>query len=133
VTTFIDTNVLIAVLRPSEANHRWSVDQLQKCKANGPAIISDIVYCELSIGMATKADLDSTVATLGLERLAESDDVLFRAGLAYKKYRQGGGTKLNVLSDFLIGALAEVTGAPLITANKKDFVGYFPNVKVICP
>jgi len=133
MTTFVDTNVLIAILRPSEPHHAWSVEQLQKCKMGGPAIIADIVYCEFSIGMATKNDVDAAIAGLGLERLSESDEVLFRAGKAYKKYKESGGSKTNVLPDFLIGALAEVTGSPLITANKKDFVGYFPNVKIISP
>jgi predicted nucleic acid-binding protein len=133
MTTFVDTNVLIAVLRPSEPHHAWSVEQLEKCKANGPAVIADIVYCEFSIGMATKDDVDAAVSELGLERLSESDEVLFRAGVAYKKYKESGGSKSNVLPDFLIGALAEINGSPLITANKKDFVGYFPGVKIICP
>jgi len=133
MTTFLDTNVLISLLNSREKYHAWSVAQLQSCKANGPAIISDIVYCEFSIGMATQAHVDAAISRFALERLRCSDAALFRAGVAYKQYRSRKGQKTNVLPDFLIGAIAEVVGAPLITVNPKDFVGYFPNVKVISP
>ena len=49
--------------------------------------------------------------------------------MAYKDYLRRGGNKTNVLPDFLIGAIAEVAEAPLITANQKDFLGYFPSFR----
>lgn len=134
MTTFIDTNVIIAILKPTEPHHLWSVNQLKTCKANGPALVCDIVYCELSIGMSTQAEVDHAILTLALERYNQTDDaVLWRAGRAYKQYRAQSGTKNNVLPDFLIGAAAEVTGTPLLTANHKDYVGYFPKVTLIHP
>ncbi len=123
----------LCLLNQAEKYHTWSVLQLQACKANGPAIISDVVYCEFSIGMATQADVDAAVSQFGLERLRGSDAALFRAGVAYKLYRSRGGPKTNVLPDFIIGAIAEVAGAPLVTINAKDFVGYFTNLKLITP
>jgi hypothetical protein len=38
-----------------------------------------------------------------------------------------------VLPDFLIGAQAEAMGAPLLTANRGDFVKYFSEVVLISP
>jgi predicted nucleic acid-binding protein len=102
-------------------------------KANGPVIISDIVYCEFSIGMATQAHVDAAISNFGLERLRGNDAALFRAGVAYKLYKTRNGPKTNVLPDFLIGAIAEIAGAPLVTINQKDFVGYFPTVQIISP
>jgi predicted nucleic acid-binding protein len=133
MTTFLDTNVLIYLLDPGAEFHTWSVQELQSCKASGPAVISDIVYCEFSFGMATQNDVDAVVSQFGLERLRADDAALFRAGQAFAQYKSRCGNKTNVLPDFLIGALAEVAGAPLVTANHKDFVGYFPNLKVISP
>lgn len=129
MTTFIDTNVIIAILKPAEPHHKWSVAQLAACKANGPALVCDIVYCELGVGMASQAQVDRAISTLALDRYSQSDDaVLWRAGQAYKKYRSQKGTKNNVLPDFLIGAAAEITGTPLLTANHADYVGYFPGI-----
>lgn len=133
MTTLFDTNAIIAVLNPQEPHNAWAVEQLENCKVNGPVLISDVVYSELSVGMASKADVDSAISNLGFERLPANDEALFTAGQAYKLYKSRKGTKTNVLPDFFIGAAAQVEGAPLVTANPKDFIGYFPDVTVLAP
>lgn len=134
MTTFIDSSVLFAVLNDKERHHAWATKELEACKARGPAIICDIVYSELSVGMATQADVDAVIAQLDLERYTFDDASLFVAGKAFLKYRKThNGQKTNVLPDFLIGAVAETQGAPLMTANEKDFKTYFPGVTFIVP
>jgi predicted nucleic acid-binding protein len=114
MTTFLDTNILIYLLDQNAPLHAWSETQLQQCKAAGPAIISDMVYCEFSVGMANQAAVDAAVSQLGLERMRGSDAALVRAGVAFKQYRtQNSGPKTNVLRDFIIGAIAQVADAPL--------------------
>lgn len=84
--------------------------------------------------MASKEATDEALESLALERLPCTDESFFRAGRAYKKYKdEHGGPKLNVLPDFLIGAQAETAQAPLITANGKDFLSYFSNLVLVCP
>lgn len=133
MTTFLDTNVLIYLTTPTDPHHGWAMQQLEACKANGPAIIADMVYCEFSVAFPAKADVDTVVSAFALERYPTTDTALFRAGKAFKQYRSQQGTKNNVLPDFLIGAIAEEAGAPLVTLNPKDFLGYFPTVKLISP
>jgi predicted nucleic acid-binding protein len=133
MTTFLDTNVLIYLLDKNAPHHLWSVSELDKCRENGPAIISDIVYCEFSIGMATREEADAAITELAIERIRGSTEALFRAGRAYKAYKDNGGRRERVLPDFLIGAIAAVTGAPLITANPADFATYFPGIQLISP
>lgn len=133
MTTFLDTNVLVYLTTPTDPHHAWAMEQLEACKANGPALIADMVYCEFSVAFPAKADVDNVVAAFALERYPTSDSALFRAGKAFKQYRANQGPKGNVLPDFLIGAIAEEAGAPLVTVNAKDFVGYFPAVKIIAP
>jgi hypothetical protein len=133
MTTFLDTSALLAALKPGEPHHAWSTAQIQARRSEGPLIIADIVYGEFSIGMDSREHTDQALIELALERLASSDDVLFRAGQAFKKYKSQNGQKTNVLPDFLIGALAAIEGAPLVTTNAKDFVGYFPELVVISP
>jgi predicted nucleic acid-binding protein len=97
-------------------------------------VITDIVYCEFSVGMTNQAEVDAAISTLALERYPGNDTMLFRAGKAFQQYRKKHkGPKTNVLPDFLIGAAAEVADAPLVTANAKDFRTYFPGVTLIQP
>ncbi|WP_341018514.1 type II toxin-antitoxin system VapC family toxin [Brevundimonas diminuta] len=133
MTTLFDTNALIAALNDNDPHNGWALDQLLERKALGPIAISDVVYSELSIGMADRAQADSVIAALGIERLPNHDDALYEAGQAFKLYKNRQGTKTNVLPDFFIGAAASIEGAPLVTANAKDFVGYFPNISIISP
>ncbi len=134
MTTLLDTNILFAVLNAKEKYNAWSIAQLQVQKAKGPALICDIVYCEFSVGLSDRNAVDAAVSQLALERLGRtSDEALFAAGKAYKQYRSQGGQKLNVLSDFLIGAVADVNGLPLLTTNPGDYKNYFPQLTVIAP
>lgn len=134
MTTFLDTCVVIALFDDADRLHEWSVQEVEKCKANGPAVICDIVYCEASVGMNTRQELDEAIEAWGIERVSLPDDALFSAGKAFKKYKtQNRGPKHGVLPDFLIGATAESHGVPLITNNAKDYARYFPAVSLISP
>jgi len=133
MTTFVDTNVLIYLFDPSRPEHAWSVAEFNKCKQAGPVILSDIVYSEFSAGFGTKLEVDEVVQTLGLERMPMSDDALFAAGQLFKKYKLNGGTRSNVLSDFLIAAQVESMGASLLTGNTRDFRKLFPAMALITP
>jgi len=134
MTAFLDTNVLISLLDGNAQFHDWCVEAVQRKRAEGPALISDIVFCEFSIGMPDLESVVSAIRDLDLERIRASDRALFRAGTALREYKmKHGGPKSSVLPDFLIGAEAAVQGLPLITANPKDFVNYFPEMEVIRP
>lgn len=134
MTTFLDTNIIVALLDDTHIHHAWSVEELKNRKIEGPAIVSDIVYCEVSVGMKNQAEVDEAINKLGLERIRCRDEALVRAGVAFKEYRDANkGPKLGVLPDFIIGAVAETENAPLMTVNGKDFTGYFPGVALITP
>lgn len=132
MTTLFDTSALFAVLKPSDPHHHWSVEQLEACKADGPVVIVDVTYSELSVNMS-REEIETAIIYLAVDRLPGDDEALFRAGKAFGLYKNRKGTKTNVLPDFLIGAAADAAGIPLVTTNAKDFIGYFPGVRVIKP
>jgi predicted nucleic acid-binding protein len=49
------------------------------------------------------------------------------------EYRRQGGSKHNVLPDFLIGAHAQTLGCPLLTRDTRKYSTYFPAVPLIAP
>ncbi|WP_435164815.1 type II toxin-antitoxin system VapC family toxin [Falsirhodobacter sp. 1013] len=135
MTVLVDTNIVIALLDDDNFFHGWATEQVASLKASSPPlIVPDIVYCEVSVAMEHQDQMDQAIAEHGFERLSPSDEALFRAGKAYRQYKDlNNGPKLGVLPDYLIGAMAEVLNIPLLTANPKDFVGYFPDVVTIQP
>jgi predicted nucleic acid-binding protein len=133
MTTFVDTNVIIYLLDSGSPFHDWAKAAAIKRRTEGPLIISDIVYSELSVDLQSVDATDEVINLLALERIGFTRQALFRAGRAFTEYRERGGPKTNVLSDFLIGAQAETAAAPLLTNNRKDFISYFPSVELITP
>lgn len=134
MTTLLDTNIVIALLRPEDHFHAWATERLEDLKADGPTVISDIVYCEVSVAMDNRDQMDEAISSLGLDRIPCSNEALFRAGKAYLRYKQENkGPKLGVLPDFIIGALADAEGIPLWTTNRQDYVGYYPDLELIVP
>lgn len=133
--TFLDTNVLIYLTNEKDPYYKWATEQLCMCKEKGPAIISDIVYCEFSVAIQTKDEVDIIVSSFALERLPTTDAALFRAGKAFLQYKKKnkGIPKGRILPDFIIGAIAEEVEASLVTNNSDDYEYYFPTVKLITP
>ena len=58
---------------------------------------------------------------------------LFLAAKAFAQYRRRGGSKLQVLPDFFIGAHAAVEDWPLLTRDARRFKTYFPTLEVLAP
>ncbi len=134
MTTLLDTNIVIALLDQKDHFHAWAVESLEALRTDGPTILSDIVYCEVSVAMESREQMDEAIASLGLDRIPCSDEALFRAGKAFKKYKdENKGPKLGVLPDFIIGAQADAEGIRLCTTNSKDYVRYFPDLDLIVP
>jgi predicted nucleic acid-binding protein len=134
MTTFVDTSVLFDLVDEETEHTPWSVEQIGAAKAAGPVYVSDIVYSEFSYGMADVSEVDEAISSLALARCGYSNAALFQAAKAFRQYRENtDGNKTNVLPDFLIGALAEVEGHPLLTRDPNRVRTYFPNVQLICP
>ena len=66
MTTFIDTNVLIDLLDDNSANYGGCLEKMEEARALGRVFISDVVYSEASMGMASKEAIDEVVHVLGL-------------------------------------------------------------------
>jgi predicted nucleic acid-binding protein len=134
MTTMIDTGVLISALEEAHPLHAWAREQIETCKAEGPVIISDIVFCEFSVAMPNEASATDAVSSLSIEMVRATRGALYHAGQKFKEYREiNRGPKLGVLPDFLIGAVANDLGTKLVTTNEKDFVRRFPDLEIVSP
>lgn len=129
----VDTNVLVDVLQDDPQWANWSIGQLRAQASIHQLIINPIIYAEISLSFSTLEGLESAVSTLALELRDIPRPALFLAAKAFVQYRKRGGSKLQVLPDFFIGAHAAVEGWPLLTRDASRFGTYFPTVEVIAP
>lgn len=131
--TLVDTNVVVDITSKPTEWLDWSLDRLTEARIRGPIFINDIVFAELAARYDDKGKLERHVDQFGFAILRVPRMALFEAGRAYAKYRKAGGERLNVLSDFLIGAHAEHAGVPLLTRDPKIYRTYFPTLELITP
>lgn len=130
----VDTNVLLDIYKADSIWMPWSLQHLHQAKTRQLAI-NMVVYAELAGHPAEPEteNLDGFLDTLGIQVLELSRPAARLAGLAFRQYRQRGGTKTGVLPDFFIGAHAQADGYQLLTRDAGRYKTYFPKIKLICP
>ena len=128
----VDTNVLLDIYKADSIWMPWSLQHLQQAKP-GQLAINMVVYAELAGHPAEPANLDEFLEMLDIQMLELSRPAARLAGLAFRNYRQRGGTKTGVLPDFFIGAHAQAEGYKLLTRDAGRYKTYFPKIKLICP
>src|SRR5690349_6572910 len=124
--TLVDSNVLLDVVTRTPDWWQWSLSQLDDAVLSGPLVINDVIYAEFSTRYPSADTVDTVLRDLGVELVAIPRAALFLAGKAYLRYRTAGGIRTGVLSDFFIGAHAEVERLPLLTRDVRRYRSYFP-------
>ena len=131
--TLLDSNILIDIFSDDPAWYEWSALRVEEAIAQGPLVISDVVYAETSIRYSNIDDFEDALMRLDVRIAAIPRAALFLAGKIFQQYRRAGGTKSGVLPDFFIGAHAAVTGLTLLTRDPRRYRTYFPTIQLIAP
>jgi hypothetical protein len=131
--TLVDSNILLDILTRTPDWWQWSLEKLEDAASNGPLVINDVVYAEVSTRYPSVDTVDSIFRDLRVDLVAMPRAALFLAGKAYLRYRTADGVRTGVLSDFLIGAHAAVERLPLLTRDVRRYRSYFPTVNLIAP
>ena len=131
--TFIDTNVLLDLLKGDAQWGPWSEQRLRAAAAQGSLVITDVVFAELCVSAPSLEDVELFLETTGVTTLPCPKPALFLAAKVFLDYRRRGGLRTGVLPDFFIGAHAAVVGAPLLTRDLRRYRTYFPSLDLIAP
>ena len=128
--TAVDTSALLAIFKPECNGDAW-LSVLETAAASGPLVISEIVYAELAASFAQAEVLDRRLNALAIELLPSSKATLFAAGQIFKRYRQAGGARSNMVPDFLIGAHAATQADQLASADRGYLRAHFSGLKLL--
>lgn len=131
--TLVDSNVLLDLVTDGQSWADWSQTQLERAAADGPIVINQVIYAEISTRYPTVEAVDPLLRELNIEVAVIPRAALFLAGKAYLRYRAAGGSRTGVLADFFIGAHAAVDRLRLLTRDTRRYRSYFPTVQLIAP
>ena len=124
-----DSSVIIDLTDPAAEHHVWSRETLRLIRRQSLLFYNQIVAAEVGVALTF---LDQQRSPLLLRR-----DLPWAAaapaGAAHVAYRERGGAREAVLSDYLIGAHGAVEGLGLLTRDPRRVRTAFPAVRLITP
>jgi predicted nucleic acid-binding protein len=133
MSTAIDSSVLFDVFLPDPVFEERSRRAIEDASAQDGLVISEPVYAELAAGFASRAGLDEMLADLEIVIEPVSRPGAYAAGRAWKKYREGGGGRARIMTDFLIAGHALENDHRLLSRDRGFYRRYFPGLKMIDP
>ena len=127
--TAIDTSVLLDVFLPDDQHGPRSKELLRNAYDSGAILVCDVVYAELIPAFDDRATLDQALRELSATISPIDTDIAYEAGQRWSRYRQAGGPRDRILTDFLIGAHAVVKAETFLTRDRGFYATYFPELQ----
>ena len=124
----VDTSVLLDVFLPDERHGPWSKELLRNAYDRGAILICDVVYAELVPAFDDRVTLDRALREISATISPIDTDIAYEAGQRWSRYRQAGGPRDRIITDFLIGAHAVVKAETFLTRDRGFYSTYFPEL-----
>lgn len=138
MTTELDTNVLVALLKKDDSLNEIALQSLDAASSAGPLVVCGPVVAELmALPGLTRHMLDQLLSEARIEVDWIFDEPEWRAagiafaGYAARRRKDRSGTPRRILADFLIGAHAAVNGYSLLTLDDRLYRAAFPKLRLI--
>ena len=126
--TAVDTGVLLDVFLRDERHGVTSRKWLVEAYDAGAIIVSHVVYAELAPAFPDRQTLDGALREVNVVVSPIDSAIAYDAGLRWRRYRQSGGSRDRIITDFLIGAHAVAASDRFLTRDRGFFSSYFPEL-----
>ena len=133
MTTAVDSSVLIDIFQDHREWGAKSADALHGATRAGRIIACEIVWAEVAARFGATDPAATAMRTLGVEFEPMSETASIGAGALWRLYRDAGGKRDRVVSDFLIGAHALHHADVLLTRDRGYYRKYFKRLRIIEP
>ena len=124
----IDTSVLLDVCLPDARFLEGSRRAIADAYARGALVICEPVYAELAAQFAARDELDRILAESSIRVEPVAREAAFLAGRLFRSYRDSGGTRERIITDFMIGSHAATHATNLISRDRGFYRRYFKDV-----
>ncbi len=127
--TAVDANVLLDVFLPSDEHGPRSRQWLRAAYDGGAIVVCDLVYAVLVPAFPSRTALDESLREMEAALPPIDSSIAYKAGQRWKRYREAGGPREQIITDFLIGAHALSASDAFLTRDRGFFSTYFPELK----
>jgi predicted nucleic acid-binding protein len=131
--TAIDTNVLLDILVPDPEFVERSLEALEEAANTGSLVVCDLVYAELCVHFQHQAECEQFLLQNDIRVEALSREAGFLASRLWRTYRQEGGKRTRILTDFLVGAHAQLQASQLLTRDRRFYKEIFRSLALVDP
>ena len=131
--TAVDSSVLIDILTGHPIHGTPSAEALQHAGERGTVLACSVVWAEVVAWYESAARMRHDMSELGVSHSTISEAAAADAGLAWGRYRDVGGSRVRILSEFLIGAHAKTEADALLTRDRGFQRRYFAGLMVLDP
>ncbi len=131
--TAVDTNVLLDVFLADQKFGSVSGQCLREALRIGVIVACDPVWAETVAMFPARADGERTLRELGIRFSPLNQESAAKAGMIWKDYRSGGGKRVRMVADFLIGAHALTQCDRLLTRDRGFYARFFDGLRVVDP
>ena len=129
----VDSSVLIDVATNDSVFADASFEALRDAISRDDVVICDAVVAELCAAVDQVEITLEAITDLGIRFSPVNEQAAIRAGIMQRRYRDRGGKRERVISDFLVGAHALLQCGTLVTRDQGFFRDYFKGLKIINP
>ncbi len=131
--TAVDSNVLLDVLGADPTFGPASAHALRNASQEGRLVACEVVWAEVAGSFTSTEAAREALELLNLEFSSLTVEAALDAGLAWRSYREQGGTRTRVTADFLIGAHALCQADRLLSRDRGFYRSYFKRLRLVDP
>jgi predicted nucleic acid-binding protein len=133
VITAVDTSVLLDVFTDDQRFRHRSLAGIRRCLAEGQLLACDVVWAEVVAAFADEASAIRALAGIPVIYSTAGEGTASRAGTAWRAYRNGGGSRERLITDFLVGAHAIEQTDRLLTRDRGFHKRAFAGLTIVDP
>ena len=110
-----------------------SADALEGAAETGSLVVCDLVFAEICVHFRTLDQCETFLHSAQIRVEPLTPAAHFLASRVWRAYRLHGGQRSRILSDFLIGAHAQMQADRLLSRDRGFYAKLFPSLVLMDP